>query len=310
MSPRKPHSPTDLRPRRWWRVLERTIAEAREDDLTDWAAALTYYGVLALFPAFIALVALLGLVGQHPETTNALLDIVEQVGSEQAAEAFRGPIEGVIQAKGGAGALLGVGLFGALWSASGYVSAFGRAGNRIWEVREGRPFWKLRPLQILVTLVVVILVAAAALLLVVSGPVLEAVGDAIGLGEAGLWAWRIVKWPVLLVIALGVVTLLYYTTPNVRPPKLRWITPGSAFAVLVWIVASAGFAVYVTFSGSYNATYGSLGGVIVLLVWMWISNLALLVGAQFDAELERERELAGGQPAEEELQLPERDPSR
>jgi membrane protein len=269
-----------------WATLKRTIREVRDDNLTDWAAALTYYSVLALFPGLIVLVAILGLVGQHPETTNALLDIVRDVGPASAVDTFRGPIESVVKSNSGAGALLGVSLLFAIWSASGYVGAFIRAINVIYEVEDGRPFWKRRPLQIVIT-----------------GPLARAIGDEVGLGDTAITIWNIAKWPVVVVVVTGMFTVLYYVAPNVRQPRLRWVTPGGIVAVVLWLLASAGFGLYVANFGSYDKTYGSL-------VWLWLSNLALLFGAEFDAELERSRELAAGLPAEESLQLPERDPPK
>ncbi len=293
-----------------WETLKRTISEVRDDNLTDWAAALTYYAVLALFPGLIVLIAILGLAGQHPETTNALLDIVRDVGPASAVDTFRGPIESVVKSSGGAGALLGLGLLAAVWSASGYVGAFTRACNAIYEVEEGRPFWKLRPLQIAITIAMVLLLALVAVSIVVTGPLAESVGDVIGLGDTAVTIWGIAKWPVIVAIVMGMFTVLYYIAPNVRQPRLRWVTPGGVIAVLAWLLASLGFGLYVANFGSYDKTYGSLGGVVVFLVWLWLSNLAILFGAEFDAELERSRELAAGLPAEEVLQLPEREPAK
>ncbi len=293
-----------------WATLKRTIRELRDDNLTDWAAALTYYSVLALFPGLIVLVAILGLVGQHPQTTNALLDIVRDIGPASAVDTFRGPIESVVKSNGGAGALLGVGLLFAIWSASGYIGAFMRAINVIYEVEEGRPFWKRRPLQIVITVAMVLLLALVAISIVVTGPLARSIGDVIGLGDTTITIWNIGKWPVIVAVVMVMFTVLYYVAPNVRQPRLRWVTPGGILAVLLWLVASAGFALYVANFGSYDKTYGSLGGVIVFLVWLWLSNLALLFGAEFDAELERSRELAAGLPAEDSLQLPERTPPK
>jgi membrane protein len=305
--PEQMHRPTKLLTRSWWSVLKRTIREYQEDNLTDWAAALTYYAVLSIFPALLVLVALLGLVGEYPRTSDALLRIVGDIGPSSATDTFRKPIEGVIRSKGGAGALVGVGLLGALWSASGYVGAFMRASNVIYEVSEGRPFWKLRPLQILVTIAMTILVALVAIAIVLTGPLAKAVGDVVGLGGAAVTTWSIAKWPVLFLVVLTIIAILYYTSPNVRLSGFRWITPGGVLAVVVWLVASAGFAVYVAAFSSYNKTYGTLGAVIVFLVWLWISNNALLLGAELNAELERERRLVSGQAeAEHELGLPPR----
>ncbi len=302
-----PDQPTDIDSRGWKDVLKRTIKEFRDDDLTDWAAALTYYGVLALFPALTCLVALVGIFGQYPQTVDTLLGIVSKVGPGSAAETLRGPISGVVKAKGGAGALLGLGLLGALWSASGYIGAFSRACNAVYEVREGRPFWKLRPLQVLLTLVMVFLLTLIAIALVVTGPLAQAVGDAIGLGSTTVTVWSIAKWPVMIVVVMLMFSILYWAAPNVKQPGFRWITAGGVVGVLVWILASAAFGLYVAKFGSYNKTYGSLGGVIGFLVWLWISNIALLFGAELNSELERQRELEAGEDAEEELQLEPRD---
>jgi membrane protein len=304
---REAESPTSLSVRAWWKAVRSTVREFREDNLMDWAAALTYYAVLALFPALIVLVALLGLLGEHPETTNALLEIVDDVGPSSAVETVREPIEGVIKSKGGAGALLGFGLVGALWSASGYIGAFTRASNAIYEVEEGRPFWKLRPLQVAVTVVTVLLVALLSISVVLTGDLAQAVGERIGFGDAAVTLWSILKWPVLLIVVMTIFAALYYIAPNVRQRGFRWITPGGVLGVLVWIIGSAGFALYAASFGSYNKTYGSLGAVIIFLVWLWLSNIALLLGAEFNAELERSRALEAGEPAGEGPLLEPRD---
>jgi membrane protein len=304
--PRKPAAPTELSKRSWLGVVKRTVREFRQDDCTDWAAALTYYGVLALFPALIALTSLIGLVGSPQKTTEALLGIVDALGPSSAVDTFAEPVRQVAQDQSAGVALL-VGLLAALWSASGYVGAFGRAANAIYEVDEGRPFYKLRPLQMLVTLVCVILLALVALSLVVTGPVAQAVGDAVGLGGAAVTAWDIAKWPVMAVVVSGIFSLLYYATPNVKQPRFRWFTPGGFIALVAWVVASVGFAFYVANFSSYNKTYGTLAAVVVFLVWLWISNLAVLFGAEFNAELERGRELqAGMSEAADTIQLPPR----
>jgi membrane protein len=304
--PRKPDSPTDLPRRSWLGVAKRAFTESRDDNITDWAAALTYYGVLSLFPAVIVFLALLGLLGQQQATIDNLTEIVRSLGPETAVDTFEKVINEVVADRGGAGALLGVGLIGALWSASGYVGAFMRASNAIYEVREGRKFYILRPLQILITIVGVLLVTLIALSLIVSGPVAQAIGDAIGLGDTAVTVWNIVKWPIIVIVVSLMIAALYHIAPNVQQPRFRWFTLGGFVALLVWVVASAGFAFYVAHFGSYNKTYGSLGAVITFLVWLWISNLAILFGAEVNAELERGRELQAGQPAEQDIQLPYR----
>jgi membrane protein len=288
----------------WGGVLKRTVREFREDNLTDWAAVLTYYSILSVFPALIAFVSIVALVGQHPQTTNAILQIIDDIGPSSAVDTFKGPVEAVMSNKGGAGIALVVALVVALWSASSYVGAFTRASNQIYEVEEGRRFWKLRPLQMLVTLVMLLLLAIVGIALVATGPLAEAIGNQIGLGSAAVMAWDIAKWPVLLAMVMLIFTVLYYAAPNVRQPGFRWVTPGGVLAVVLWIVASAGFAFYVANFGSYNKAYGSLAGVVVFLIWMWISNMAVLLGAELNAELEREREItAGREGAETRIQL-------
>ncbi|HEY3613470.1 MAG TPA: YihY/virulence factor BrkB family protein [Gaiellales bacterium] len=300
----EPRELRDLPASGWRATFRRTVKEFRADDLTDWAAALTYYAVLSLFPSVIVLISILGLAGQYPQTSDALLRIVGEVGPSSAVDTFRGPIEDVVKAKGGAGALLGFGLVGAIWSASGYTGAFFRAANVVYETREGRPFWKLRPLQVLVTTVMTLLLALVAIAIVVTGGLAQAVGDVIGLGSGTVTVWNWAKWPALLVILAGMIAALYYVAPNVRQPALRWVTPGSAIALVTWILASGLFGIYVSQFGSYNKTYGTLGGVIVFLTWLWVSNVALLFGLEFDAELERSRELAAGdRRALDEIQL-------
>jgi membrane protein len=284
----------------------RTLREYKEDNLTDWAAALTYYSVLSIFPAMLVLVALLGLFGQYPRTVNVLLDIVKDIGPSSAVDTFRGPIEGVVRNKGGAGALAGLGALGALWSASGYVGAFTRASNLIYEVGERR-FFRQRPLQLVITLLMALLLAVVLVGLVLSGPLAAAVGRVVGLSDTMITVWSVAKWPVLLLLVVVMISLLYYLAPNVRQPKFRWISAGGVVAILVWIVASLGFALYVSQFGSYNKTYGSLGAVIIFLVWLYISNNALLLGVELNAELERGRELRRGLPAEDRLQVEPRD---
>ncbi len=292
-------------------ALKRTLAEFKEDNLSDWAAALTYYGLLSLFPALIALVSIIGLVGDPRGATETITEVITEIGPESAAETFSGPIESVASDRGTASFAFVLGLAVALWSASGYVGAFIRASNVIYETREGRPFWKLRPLQIAVTLLMVLLLAMLALGLVLTGPVVDAVAEPIGLGSTAVTIWNIAKWPVMIVVFITMIAILYYASPNAKIRGFRWVTPGSVVAMAVWIVVSAAFAVYVANFGSYDKTYGTLGGLIALLVWLWISNLAILFGHQLNAELERGAELEEGQRgAEHEIQLePRSDPS-
>jgi membrane protein len=287
-------------------VLRKTAREFQQDQCTDLAAALTYYGVLSLFPAMLVVVSLLGVFGQGRRTTDAVLEIVTGIAPSSALDTLRPTIQQLVESPS-AGMTLVLGALGALWSASGYIGAFGRAMNRIYEIDEGRPVWKLRPLQLVLTLAGLAMVAAVALMLAVSGPLARSVGEIIGAGDVALTLWNILRWPVILLLVILAVAILYYATPNIKQPKFRWISIGAAVAILAWIVASALFGFYVANFGSYNKTYGALAGVIVFLLWLWITNLALLFGAELDAELERGRQLQAGLPAERELQLPPRD---
>ena len=303
---RKPDGPTDITKPTLHYVLRKTVREFSADECTDLAAALTYYAVLALFPAFIALMSLVGLVGQGPQTVETILGVVRDTAGASVADTIE-PVMTSLSQTPGAGLALVLGLVGALWSASGYVNAFSRAMNRIYGFREGRPFWKLRPITLLVTLVLLVLVAVVLVGLVVSGPVATSIGSALGLGSAAVTIWQIAKWPVLVAVVVLIVAILYYATPNVRQPRMRWMSPGALLAILVWVIASVVFGVYVASFGSYNKTYGSMAGIIVFLLWLWLTNVALLFGAELDTELERGRELQAGMPAEEEIQLPARD---
>lgn len=301
-----PEAPTRLTGRSWRHVVRRTVREFINDECVDHAAALTFYAVLALAPAMIALLSLVGLIGERQRTVDTLLDVVDDVGASSAVDTVE-PVLNSLAGASGAGLALVIGLAVALWSASGYVTAFGRAMNRIYDVDEGRPIWKLRPMMLLLTLCLTVLSALALLTLILSGPVARAVGSAIGLGDTAVLIWQIAKWPLLVALVVVIVAVLYYATPNVRQPRFRWLSVGAAAAILVWAIASAAFGFYVDNFSSYNRTYGAMAGVIVFLLWLWITNLALLFGAELDAEMERARELQAGMPAEDEIQLPKRD---
>jgi membrane protein len=300
-----PEQPSELSVRSWMGVLRRTIREFRDDNLTDWAAALTYYGILSIFPALLALVSILGIFGQS--ATQPLIDNLSSVAPGPAKDILTSALKGLQNSRGSAGVLFFVGLAGALWSASGYVAAFMRASNAIYDVGEGRPIWKTLPVRIGVTVITVLLLAVSAVAIVVTGPLAKQVGNLIGLGSAAVTAWDIAKWPVLVLIVSFVFALLYWAAPNVKHPRFRWVTTGGVVAVLVWIVASAAFAFYVANFSSYNKTYGALGGVISFLVWLWVSNIAVLLGAELNAEMERGRQIVAGQPEDREPFLEPRD---
>lgn len=297
-----PGSPLKLERGSWGGVLKRTWKEFREDSVTDWAAALTYYGVLSIFPALLVLVSLLGVAGESAtdEVLANLTTVAPGPGREIATSAVEN-LQG-----GGAGIALIVGLAAALWSASGYVSAFSRASNAIWEVEEGRPFYKLRPQQLLLTAVLLVLLAASALTVVATGGIAEQAGTMLGVSDSAVEVWDIAKWPVLALVVSLMLAVLYWAAPNAQQPGFRWITPGSLVAVILWIVASGLFALYLANFASYNETYGSLGGVIAFLVWLWVTNIAVLFGAEFNAEITRQKQIAGGQSPETEPITPPR----
>ena len=304
---RRPAGPAHPRKGSALHTVKRTWSEFSEDNLTDSAAALTYYAILSIFPALLALVAIVGLVGDPQTVTKEMTTLVTSIGPASAAQTFKGPIEGLTKNSGTAGILLIVGIASALWTASGYVGAFMRASNVIYEVEEGRSIVKLRPLQMLVTLVLVVLLALVLVALVLTGPLASKFGSALGIGNSAVTVWNIAKWPVLLIVVSLMIALLYYASPNAKLRSVRSIVPGAFLAVVVWLVASAAFAFYVANFGSYNKTYGAIGGIIIFLVWVWITNVAILLGAEINAERERSRQLRDGTPgAEREIQLDER----
>ncbi|MGC4935433.1 YihY/virulence factor BrkB family protein [Gordonia sp. DT30] len=303
---RLPDSPGDLTRPSLRYILRKVMREFSRDQCTDLAAALTYYSVLSLFPALLAMVSLLGIFGQGQRTVDSVLQMVGDLGPSSAVDTLRGPVQQLVGAPS-AGFALVLGIVGALWSASGYVGAFGRALNRMYGIEEGRPVWKLRPWMLLITLIALVMTAAVGFMLAVSGPIARSAGNVIGLGDTAVTVWNIARWPVILVFVIIIVAILYYATPNVAQPKFRWISIGATVAILTWIVASVLFALYVANFSSYNKTYGALAGVIVFLLWLWLTNLALLFGAEIDTELERGRQLQAGLPAERSLQSRPRD---
>jgi membrane protein len=306
---RAPDDVTDLPKQSWKGVLKRAMREFSEDNVTDWAAALTYYGVLSIFPMLLALISLLGLFGQS--ATQPLLDNISSIAPGPAKDIVTQAIQNLQKSQGAAGVLFFVGLAAALWSASGYVGAFMRASNDIWDVEEGRPVWKTIPLRLGVTVVLLVLLTVSALAVVLTGPLAKSIGDIVGLGSTAVTVWDIAKWPVLILVVSFMIALLYYAAPNVKHPKFQWVSPGSIMAVVLWILASALFAFYVSNFGSYNKTYGALGGVIVFLTWLWITNNVILLGAEFNAEMERGRQIQGGlRPHDKEPFLEPRDTSK
>ncbi|MFF1479780.1 YihY/virulence factor BrkB family protein [Streptomyces sp. NPDC058301] len=301
----EPDEPTELPADSWWSVLRRTGRELLDDELSDRAAALTYYGVLSLFPTLLVLVSLLGVIGES--ATSSVLDDLQQLAPGAVRDLLSEAVLQLRDSGGGSGVVAAVSLAAAVWSASSYVAAFIRAANAVYDLPEGRPVWKLTPLRILLTLALMILLAASALIVVFTGPLAERAGEVFGVGHTAVVIWSIAKWPVLLALFVVMLGLLFWRAPNVRGPGFRWLTPGSIVAVLLWLLASGGFALYVANFGSYNKTYGALGGVVIFLVWLWLSNLAILLGLEFDAELARQRAIAGGLPEDAEPYVEPRD---
>jgi membrane protein len=295
---RAPEKPSRLGTRSWFGVLKRTIREFKEDNVTDWAAALTYYGVLAIFPAIIALVSILGLIG--PSATQPLITNVGELAPGSVHTILTQAIQNLQHSRGAAGFLFIVGIAGAIWSASSYIAAFMRASNAIYDIEEGRPIWMTLPVRILVTVLMLALLAISAIAVVMTGSLATQIGKLLGVGSTAVTVWDIAKWPVLLLVVSFMFSILYWAAPNVKHPGFRWLSPGGVFAVAIWIIASGIFALYVSNFSSYNKTYGTLAGVIIFLVWLWISNIAVLLGAEWNAELERARVIEAGQPADEE----------
>ncbi|MGC4855843.1 YihY/virulence factor BrkB family protein [Micromonospora sp. DT4] len=301
-----PDSPTDLPGSGWKAAIRRTVSEFQDDSLTDWAAALTYYGVLSIFPGLLVLVAILGLLGES--ATEGVKDTVNQAVPNDSIQKIINDAIGTAHDNGGLASVAAIiGLVAAFWSASGYVGAFMRASNTIYDVPEGRPIWKTLPIRLGVTAVIGVLLLASSVIVVFTGRLAEAVGDVVGLGSTAVTVWGIAKWPVLLVLVSLMFAILYWASPNARHGGFRWVSPGGVLAVVIWLVISGLFAVYVSNFGSYDKTYGALAGVIIFLVWLWLSNIAILLGAEFDAELERGRAISAGHPVDDEPYVELRD---
>ena len=298
-----PDKPTGLGTGSWLAAGRRTMKEFKEDFLQDRAAALTYYGVLAIFPAILVLVSLLGLFGQ---STQPLIKNLTNAAPSTVRTILQHAIHNLQRGHSAAGVLAIVGIVLALWSASGYVAAFMRASNAIYDVPEGRPAWKTLPTRLGVTVVLLVLMVASAVIVVVTGGLARHVGQVLGIGSAAVTAWEIAKWPVLFILVCLMIGLLYWASPNAKR-RFRWVSPGALLAIAVWLIASGLFALYVANFGHYNKVYGSIAGVIIFLIWMWISNIAILFGAEFNAELERGRAIAAGTPPDAEPYVELRD---
>ena len=288
-----PDSPTDLDKKSWLTILKRSGKEFSDDNLTDVAAALTYYAIQAIFPGALVLLSIVGLLGES--ATQTLIKNVGEVVPGSSADIVVRTIEQAQQNQGAAGLAFVLGLVLGIWSASGYVAAFMRASNIVYDIPEGRPIWKTLPTRVGTTIVLMLLLLVAAAIVVFSGPVAQQAGEILGLGETALTVWSIVKWPVLILLMMVIVGILYWAAPNAKR-GFKWVSPGGVLGVLIWIAASALFAFYVSNFSNYSKTYGSLAGVIIFLVWIWISNIAILLGAEFNAEMDRRRAEVDGLP--------------
>ncbi|MBV1856477.1 YihY/virulence factor BrkB family protein [Catellatospora tritici] len=300
-----PDSPVDLGRHSWWQVLRRTVKQFGEDNLGIWAAALTYYGMLSLFPGLLVLTALLGLISD--DLIGGLVGDVKPIMPGPVQEIFTTALTDVRQSPHKAGVAAVVGLVVATWSASGYIEAFMKASNAIYDVPEGRPLWKRLPIRLAVTIVTGLLLVICTLIVVLGGRLADTLGDALGMSGAAVTTWKIIKWPILVLLVALLFAILYWASPNARQGGFRWVSPGGLVAVLLWVIVSMAFGFYAANFASYAATYGALGGVIVFLIWLWLTNMAILLGAEFDAELERERAIAAGHPPQEEPYLRVRD---
>ncbi|MGA4957427.1 YihY/virulence factor BrkB family protein [Streptomyces lavendulocolor] len=300
-----PDEPTDLSAGSWRAVLKRTGKEFMDDELPDRAAALTYYSVLSIFPALLVLVSVLGVIGDS--ATRTVLDNLQKLAPGPVRDILGDAVKQLQDSPGASGVVAVVSLLGAIWSASGYVGGFIRTANAVYDLPEGRPVWKLTPLRVGLTLVLMVLLAVSAMIVVFTGPLAARAGEAIGLGDEAVTVWNIAKWPVLIVLVIVMIALLFWRAPNVHGQGFRWLSPGSVLAVLLWLIASGGFALYVANFSSYNKTYGTLAGVITFLIWLWLSNLAILLGLELDAELARQRAISSGMPESEEPYVEPRD---
>ncbi|MFC0494230.1 YihY/virulence factor BrkB family protein [Streptomyces mutabilis] len=300
-----PNWPTELPKQSWRKVLRGTLREFRDDELADRAAAMTYYGILSLFPALLVLVSLLGLAGQS--ATSTVLDNLRQLTPGMARDIITRAVE-QLRNNPDVGSIMAItGIALAVWSASGYVAAFIRTSNAVYDMPEGRPMWKILVLRIALTAMLMVTAVLSTLIVVFTGGLARLAGQALGFRDTALSVWSITKWPVLVILVLLMIAVLYWASPNANVKGFRWITPGSFLALVLWMIASAGFALYVAHFASYNRTYGTMAGVIVFLIWLWITNLAILLGLEFDAEALRQRAVAGGYPPDAEPYTQPRD---
>src|ERR671926_163094 len=285
--------------RRAWTVVKRTVVSFYDDQGTHHAAALTYYGLMSLFPVLLIAVALLGLIGEYPDTYNAIIHYLRRVVPATTLAPINNALRVAFQSKGTAAASLVIAVLTALYGATGYLEAARRALNVVFDSKNGRGFFRRKLIDAASTVVLLGLLLATVSFMFAGGGVVHDL-----LGPDGTRVWRIARWPGALVSALLVFSFVYFVTPDVKQRGFQWVTPGAALGVALWILASVGFSTYITHFPGVNVTYGSFAAAIILIVWLWLTNVALLLGAELNAEIERQKELAEGVPESETLKLP------
>jgi membrane protein len=292
--------------RRAGAVAKRTLKAFYDDQMTHHAAALTYYVLMSLFPAVLLALSLLGLLGQYPETYNAIMDYLREVAPMSVVDPLDRSLRGALQSKGTAATALVIGVVVALYGTTGALEAARRALNVVFEVDGGRGFLRRKATDVASTVVLMVLVLASLIMVFVGGRFAEDLLGFIGLGSTAAQIWSIARWPGALAVAMLVFAFVYYVTPDVQQRSFRWVTPGAVVGVLLWLVASLGFSAFVSNFADVGALYGTFAGAIVLVAWLWLTNVALLLGAELNAEIEREQQLGEGVPRGETLNLPAR----
>jgi membrane protein len=287
-------------------IIKRTLRSFYDDQMTHHAAALTYYALMSLFPAVLLALSLLGLLGQYPETYNAIMGYLREVAPASVVDPLDRSLRGALQSKGTAATALVVSVVVALYGTTGALEAARRALNVVFEVDGGRSFLRRKAIDVASTFVLMALVLASLVMVFVGGGFAEDMLGFIGLGSTTARVWNIVRWPGAVAVAMLVFAFIYYVTPDVQQRSFRWVTPGAAVGVLLWLGASFGLSTYVSKVGDVGAIYGAFAGAIVLVAWLWLTNVALLLGAELNAEIERERELGEGVPQRETLNRPAR----
>ncbi len=291
--------------RRTGRILKRAALKFYDDQMTQHAGALTYYSLMSLFPALLLGLSLLGLLGEYPRTYNAIIDYLEPIVPSPALSAIDESLRQALERKGTAATALFVSIGIALYGTTGALESARRALNVVFEVEHGRRFFHRKAIDIGSTFFLMGLILLTLMFMFVGGGTARRAFDLLGLGAEAYEVWNLARWPAAIAVAILIFALIYYVTPDVRHRSFRWVTPGAMVGVAVWIVVSAAFGRYVSDFANVSAVYGAFAGAIVLVVWLWLSGVALLFGAELDAEIEREKELDEGVPPEKTLAIEE-----